>query len=41
VLITNRPVAAAAPSIVDIAPTVLKFFGVAIPGDIDGKAILQ
>jgi len=41
VLISNRRVGAAAPSIVDIAPTVLKFFGVAVPGDIDGKPILH
>jgi predicted AlkP superfamily phosphohydrolase/phosphomutase len=41
VLISNQPVAAASPSIVDIAPTVLKFFGVQIPGSIDGKPLLQ
>jgi hypothetical protein len=39
VLITNRPITKAAPSIVDIAPTVLKFFGVQIPSDIDGKPL--
>ena len=41
VLITNKPVHTATPSIMDIAPTVLKFFGVPIPGDIDGKPILN
>lgn len=41
VLITNRPVNAQTPSIMDIAPTVLKFFGVQIPGDIDGKPLFQ
>ena len=41
VLISNRPVKTDTPSIVDIAPTVLRFFGVQIPGDIDGKPILQ
>jgi predicted AlkP superfamily phosphohydrolase/phosphomutase len=41
VLITNRPVGAAAPSIMDIAPTVLRFFGVQIPGEIDGKPLFQ
>jgi predicted AlkP superfamily phosphohydrolase/phosphomutase len=39
VLITNRRVAAAAPSIMDIAPTVLRYFGVPVPADIDGKAL--
>lgn len=38
-LISSRPLAAAAPQIVDIAPTVLKYFGVPIPSDIDGKPI--
>src|SRR5688500_16220786 len=39
VLITNRRIPAAAPSIMDIAPTVLKYFGVHIPSDIDGKPL--
>jgi predicted AlkP superfamily phosphohydrolase/phosphomutase len=39
ILVSNRPLASAAPSIVDIAPTVLKFFGVQIPGSVDGKSI--
>ena len=42
VLISNRPVARqgpGGPSIMDIAPTVLKYFGLAIPGDIDGKPL--
>jgi predicted AlkP superfamily phosphohydrolase/phosphomutase len=43
VLISNRPIARRGdsrvnqPSIMDIAPTVLKYFGLPIPGDIDGK----
>ncbi|HET7217406.1 MAG TPA: alkaline phosphatase family protein, partial [Vicinamibacterales bacterium] len=41
VLIANRPVATSTPSIMDIAPTALKFFGVQIPGDIDGKPLFQ
>ena len=32
VLISNKPFARRRPSIMDIAPTVLKFFGVQIPG---------
>ena len=39
VLITNRPVNTATPNIMDIAPTVLKYFGLAIPGYIDGKPL--
>ncbi len=39
VLISNRRVARDHLSIMDIAPTVLKYFGVPIPGDIDGKPL--
>ncbi len=39
VLITNRPVNSPAPNIMDIAPTVLKFFGLPIPSYIDGKPL--
>ena len=42
VLISNRPIARREPgglSIMDIAPTVLKYFGLPIPGDIDGKPL--
>ena len=39
VLITNRKLASQQPSIMDIAPTVLKYFGLNIPGEIDGKAL--
>jgi predicted AlkP superfamily phosphohydrolase/phosphomutase len=42
VLISNRPIArreGGGPSIMDIAPTVLKYFGLPIPGDIDGKPL--
>ena len=39
VLITNRPVNSQAPNIMDIAPTVLKFFGLPIPSYIDGKPL--
>ncbi|HEY7501653.1 MAG TPA: alkaline phosphatase family protein [Vicinamibacterales bacterium] len=41
VLITNKPISAQAPSIMDIAPTVLKFFGVPVPGEIDGKSLFN
>jgi predicted AlkP superfamily phosphohydrolase/phosphomutase len=39
VLISSRPIAGQSPSIVDIAPTVLKYFGLTIPKDIDGKPL--
>lgn len=39
VLISSRPVTRDHLSIVDIAPTVLKYFGVQIPSDIDGKPL--
>jgi predicted AlkP superfamily phosphohydrolase/phosphomutase len=39
VLISNRPVTRDHLSIVDIAPTVLKYFGIQIPADIDGKPL--
>jgi predicted AlkP superfamily phosphohydrolase/phosphomutase len=39
VLVSNRPIQNPTPSIMDIAPTVLKYFGVAIPNDIDGKPL--
>jgi predicted AlkP superfamily phosphohydrolase/phosphomutase len=39
VLITNQRVTATSPRIIDIAPTVLKYFGVPIPKDIDGRPL--
>jgi predicted AlkP superfamily phosphohydrolase/phosphomutase len=39
VLISNRKIQHATPSIMDIAPTVLKYFGIQLPADIDGKAL--
>ena len=38
-LISSRPLGVERADITDIAPTVLKFFGVPIPGQIDGKPI--
>jgi predicted AlkP superfamily phosphohydrolase/phosphomutase len=37
----NRPIDVDRPSIMDIAPTVLDLFGVAIPGYMDGKPIMS
>ena len=39
VLVTNKRITKADPSIMDIAPTVLKYFGVQIPASIDGKPL--
>ena len=39
VLISNRPLTGTSASIVDLAPTILKFFGVQIPSEIDGKPL--
>jgi predicted AlkP superfamily phosphohydrolase/phosphomutase len=41
ILITNKPMGAEAPRIIDIAPTVLRFFGVAVPNTIDGKPLFK
>jgi predicted AlkP superfamily phosphohydrolase/phosphomutase len=38
-LIANRPIVQGTTSIVDLAPTVLKYFGIPIPADIDGKPL--
>ena len=37
VLFSNRKIAEEKPAIVDVAPTILKLFGVALPGNFDGK----
>ena len=39
-LFCNRPIAAGEASILDIAPTVLDLFGVAVPGYCDGKPLM-
>jgi bisphosphoglycerate-independent phosphoglycerate mutase (AlkP superfamily) len=36
---SNRPIASGEPSIMDIAPTGLKYFGLPIPSEIDGKPL--
>jgi predicted AlkP superfamily phosphohydrolase/phosphomutase len=39
ILVSNRPVSSTTPRIIDLAPTVLKYFGISIPTDIDGKPL--
>ena len=39
VLISSRPIDSDATRIMDLAPTVLRYFGLPIPGDIDGKPL--
>jgi len=39
VLVSSREIEGEAPKIIDIAPTVLKYFGVPIPKDIDGRPL--
>jgi predicted AlkP superfamily phosphohydrolase/phosphomutase len=39
VLFSNRKIAAAAPSIVDLAPTVLRLYGVAAPAHMEGRPL--
>jgi predicted AlkP superfamily phosphohydrolase/phosphomutase len=39
ILVSSRPIATSDPRIIDVAPTVLKYFGVSIPRDIDGKPL--
>ena len=39
VFVTGRPITTQEPRIIDIAPTVLRFFGLTIPSDIDGKPL--
>ena len=41
VLITNRKINTATPRIIDIAPTVLTFYGIPVPGTLDGKPLFR
>jgi len=38
VLFSNQKIMTEKPAIVDVAPTVLKLFGLGLPGHFDGKA---
>jgi predicted AlkP superfamily phosphohydrolase/phosphomutase len=39
VFLSSRPINTKDPRIIDLAPTVLKYFGISIPTDIDGKPL--
>ncbi len=39
VFVTGRPINTPSPRIIDIAPTVLRYFGLSVPTDIDGKPL--
>lgn len=41
VLFANRPIAAPAPDLTDLAPTVLKRFGVPAPGEMTGASVFE
>lgn len=41
VLFTNFEINKESPSIIDIAPTILKLFDIGIPGNIDGKSLIM
>jgi predicted AlkP superfamily phosphohydrolase/phosphomutase len=39
ILVTSQPITTKDPRIIDIAPTVLRYFGLTVPTDIDGKPL--
>ncbi len=40
ILVSGRPFNTKEPRIIDLAPTVLKYFGISVPTDIDGKPLV-
>jgi predicted AlkP superfamily phosphohydrolase/phosphomutase len=41
VIVSNRPLSGEPPRIIDIAPSVLSFFGLPIPADVDGRVLFR
>ena len=41
VLFSNRPIAAASPALIDMAPTILSEFGVAKPAEMAGRSVFE
>ena len=41
ILFCNRPIRAAAPSLVDVAPSVLAEFGIGVPASMEGRSIFS
>jgi predicted AlkP superfamily phosphohydrolase/phosphomutase len=41
VIVSNRPLSTTSPRIIDIAATVLQFYGLSVPHDLDGTSILK
>ena len=41
VIVSNRPLSTTAPRIIDIAPTVLQFYGLPVPASVDGRPLIQ
>ena len=39
VLLASRPITSARPELIDVAPTVLEYFGLPLPGDLDGESL--
>jgi predicted AlkP superfamily phosphohydrolase/phosphomutase len=39
ILVSNRKIDTQTPSVKDIAPTVIQYFGIPVPDDIDGHAL--